>query len=194
MAETEMTDLNHGRLGRRTLVDDKSAWDGWSDCVCPGSQSDRVRRSSQSEGGRRKRYPLCSQRDRDGFSRSAQLILRSVPSLRASANLSRRINLISPVRAPGKTISVFPNFSLAARPKSLLYPPPSRPTQRGVAQRHERGAGCDGRGCADGRSARRRTAKACGPDIAVLVSSLARRRARRRWQNSRSPGRARYKP
>jgi hypothetical protein len=30
---------------------------------------------------------------------------------------------------PSRNISVFPNFSLAAWPKSLLNPPPSRPTR-----------------------------------------------------------------
>jgi hypothetical protein len=39
-----------------------------------------------------------------------------------------------------------------------------------------------------------RTAKTCGPDASVLASSRRRQLRRRRWQESRSPGRARYKP
>jgi hypothetical protein len=38
-----------------------------------------------------------------------------------------------------------------------------------------------------------RTAKSCGPDAAVLASSLREVSRRRRWQKSRSPGRARSK-
>jgi hypothetical protein len=56
--------------------------------------------------------------------------------------------------------------------------------QRGVAQRHERGAGCGGRGCAFGRRALRRTEKSCGPDTPTLVSSLRMQVRRRRWQES----------
>ena len=42
----------------------------------------------------------------------------------------------------------------------------------------------------------KRTAKACGPDVAVLASMLLEATAFRalRRQKSRSPGRARYKP
>jgi hypothetical protein len=39
-----------------------------------------------------------------------------------------------------------------------------------------------------------RTAKSCGPGAAVLASSWREVSRRRRWQESRSPGRARYKP
>src|SRR6201988_3187719 len=47
----------------------------------------------------------------------------------------------------------------------------SRPTQRGGSRRHERGAGCGGRGGAlDGRGLQR-TPKTCGPDTPTLVSS-----------------------
>ena len=45
-------------------------------------------------------------------------------------------------------------------------------------------AGCDGRVGVLRRSARMRTAKACGPDLPTLGSSLARRFARRRWLSS----------
>src|SRR5512140_3248697 len=39
-----------------------------------------------------------------------------------------------------------------------------------------------------------RTEKSCGPDAPTLASSLAEVSARRRWQESRSPGRVRRKP
>ena len=39
--------------------------------------------------------------------------------------------------------------------------------------RHERGAECGGRGCAQGRTALKRTAKSCGPDASTLGSSFA---------------------
>ena len=44
------------------------------------------------------------------------------------------------------------------------------------------------------RTRRKRTAKSCGPDAAVLASSRAEVSARRQWQKSRSLGRARSKP
>jgi hypothetical protein len=49
-------------------------------------------------------------------------------------------NLSSPFR---KNILIF------RRPKSVVYPPPSRPTRGAVRDRHGRGAGCGGRGWAD---------------------------------------------
>jgi hypothetical protein len=39
-----------------------------------------------------------------------------------------------------------------------------------------------------------RTEKSCGPDASTLASSLRSRRCKRRWQESRSPGRSRRKP
>jgi hypothetical protein len=44
--------------------------------------------------------------------------------------------------------------------------------QRGVAQRHQRGAGCGGRGSARRRTALTRTEKSCGPDASTPASSL----------------------
>ena len=51
-------------------------------------------------------------------------------------------------------------------------------------------------GSADKRTARERTAKMCGPDVAVLASMHLEATAFRalRRQKSRSPGRSRYKP
>jgi hypothetical protein len=70
------------------------------------------------------------------------------------------------------------------RRANQIYNSPRPVPQRGVAQRHERGAGCGGRGCAFGRRALRRTEKSCGPDAATLVSSLRMQVRRRRWQES----------
>src|SRR5882757_10076939 len=64
-----------------------------------------------------------------------------------------------------KNISVFPK----CKSVYILCRPVS---QRGVAQRHGRGAGCGGRGWCQRRGCRMRTAKSCGPDAAVLASSL----------------------
>jgi hypothetical protein len=61
-------------------------------------------------------------------------VLQNNPSGKSLGSL--RDGLSSPFR---KNILVFRNG------ESVLYPQPSRPTQRGVAQRHERGAGCGGR-------------------------------------------------
>ena len=74
---------------------------------------------------------------------------------------------------------------------------------RGVGHRHERAVRCGGRETCARRARVTRTAKSCGPDAAVLASScvVAHRSfgssaisMRRRWQKSRSPGRARSKP
>ena len=71
-------------------------------------------------------------------------------------------NLSSPLC---KNISVFPKC------KSGYMNSHPVPQKRGVAQRHQRGAGCGGRGGALGRRALRRTAKTCGPDAPTLASS-----------------------
>src|SRR6202012_6011229 len=44
---------------------------------------------------------------------------------------------------------------------------------RGVRDRHKRGTGCGGRGCAFDERRVMRTAKSCGPDTPTLVSSCA---------------------
>jgi hypothetical protein len=44
--------------------------------------------------------------------------------------------------------------------------------KRGVAQRHQRGRGCDGRGRRGDECASQRTAKSCGPDAPTLASSF----------------------
>jgi hypothetical protein len=70
------------------------------------------------------------------------------------------------------------------RRANQIYNSPRPVPQRGVAQRHERGAGCGGRGCAFGRRALKRTEKSCGPDAPTLASSLRMQVRRRRWQES----------
>src|SRR6476659_3683537 len=70
------------------------------------------------------------------------------------------------------------------------------PTRGALAIVTNVGRGCGGRESCDRRARLKRTAKTCGPDVAVLASmhpwaiafgALGR-------QKSRSPGRARYKP
>jgi hypothetical protein len=62
----------------------------------------------------------------------------------------------------------------------------SRPAQRGVGRRHDEGRGCGGRGM---RKARRmtRTAKACGPDTPLLVSSSRKAKSRSGATVARKP-------
>src|SRR5437762_8213903 len=50
-----------------------------------------------------------------------------------------------PYQAEGECFR-FSETVLDPTPKSPLYPPPSRPAERGVGHRHERGTGCGGRG------------------------------------------------
>jgi hypothetical protein len=45
------------------------------------------------------------------------------------------------------------------------------PDERGARERHERAVGCGGRRWRERRARLRRTAKSCGPDVAVLASS-----------------------
>jgi hypothetical protein len=61
------------------------------------------------------------------------------------------------------------NISLYPKGKSRLRIRPSHPTRGADHDRHERAVGCGGR---EVRKTRRmtRTAKACGPDVAVLAS------------------------
>src|SRR5207249_6557340 len=56
---------------------------------------------------------------------------------------------------------------------SPITPPVSR-QMRGARDRHERAVRCDGRRWRDRRTRRKRTAKSCGPDAAVLALSCAR--------------------
>ena len=55
--------------------------------------------------------------------------------------------------------------------QGYIHPHPV-PPRGAYHDRHERGTGSDGRGSCDRRSRRTRTAKACGPDVAVLASML----------------------
>jgi hypothetical protein len=52
----------------------------------------------------------------------------------------------------------------------IRHPVPIRGAYR---DRHERGAGCGGRGGASDEGAGLRTAKSCGPDAPMLASSFA---------------------
>src|SRR6476659_8939986 len=70
------------------------------------------------------------------------------------------------------------------------------PTRGALAIVTNEGRGCGGRRSCDRRARQTRTAKACGPDVAVLASMHLEATAFRapRRQKSRSPGRSRYKP
>src|SRR5258705_7563079 len=56
--------------------------------------------------------------------------------------------------------------------KSALGLPPSRPNRGAARDRHERGAGCDGRGSARDERGLMRTAKSCRSDAPMPASSL----------------------
>ena len=85
------------------------------------------------------------------------------------------------------------NISLSPPGKSRAHQLPSCSAKRGVGHRHERGTGSGGRGCAfdERRGCVRRRRVVLTPRCWRQVGGKSRRR---RWQESRSPGRARYKP
>jgi len=66
--------------------------------------------------------------------------------------------------------------------QSYTFARPAR--ERGVGHRHERWAGCGGRGGVARRAARKRTAKSCGPDASTLASSWRWLIRWRWWQKS----------
>jgi hypothetical protein len=84
---------------------------------------------------------------------------------------------------------------LRRNPKSLLYPPPSRPTEGRLAIVTDAGRDAvDADGAAD-ESTSLRTAKSCGPDAPTLASSWRKATfANDGGKQARSPRRARRKP
>jgi hypothetical protein len=66
------------------------------------------------------------------------------------------------------------NIPLRRTPKSLLYPPPSRPTEGRLAIVTDAGRDAVDAGCASDEGADLRTAKSCGPDAPTLASSSRR--------------------
>jgi hypothetical protein len=77
---------------------------------------------------------------------AARELESAVRHLREKPDLSRRIKLIRAVQTGFENISVFPNFLLAAWPKSPLnsrHPVPLRGALRNVINA---GRGCGGRG------------------------------------------------
>src|ERR1700736_5563500 len=108
---------------------------------------------------------------------------RSAPSLICPSGCSA-----TPVSSPSRK-----NIPVLSLPKSLLYPPPFRPTEgrHAIVTAAGRDA-VDADSAADERRVRR-TAKSCGPDAPTLVSSW-RVSADDGGKQARSPGRARRKP
>src|SRR3954465_4712125 len=104
----------------------------------------------------------------------------------------------------GKSLPIYGNCVKPQNEKYFAFPegqirtisPPSRPAQRASAVVTTRdGDAVDAKAAID-ETRPTRTAKACGPDVAVLASmhpeAIASGALRR--QKSRSSGRARYKP
>jgi hypothetical protein len=88
---------------------------------------------------------------------------------------------------------IFKNISVPARPKSNLYPLPSRPTEGRIAIVTDAGRDAVDADGAKDESAGSRTAKSCGPDASTPASSW-REIADDGDKQARSPGRARRKP
>jgi hypothetical protein len=98
-----------------------------------------------------------------------------------------RSKLIQVCPAPCAKISLF-RFS---ENRDLILSVPLR--HEGRTRRHERGAECGGRECADRRTARLRTAMSCGPGapMQALSPSKAESFAKATVANAGSPGRTR---
>jgi hypothetical protein len=86
--------------------------------------------------------------------------------LRETGDLSSLINVIWVVQSLCEKNSAF----LVGQIISTSSPRPAS-TIGAFRDRHERGAGCGGRGRAFDEWRVRRTAKSCGPDISTLMSS-----------------------
>src|SRR4029453_6325668 len=86
----------------------------------------------------------------------------------ACDKLARRANQSKPVQPLLQKY-----FASAETQISRITPPVSR-QMRDARDRHERAVRCDGRKWRDRRTRRMRTAKSCGPDVAVLAPSSLR--------------------
>ena len=85
------------------------------------------------------------------------------------------------------TLFRFSEINLTPTPNQRHYSAVP-PRQEGRTRRHDREAGCDGRGGDAGRASSARTAKACGPDLPTLrPSSRAYEACGRRGQESPVP-------
>jgi len=129
-------------------------------CPTPGSGCIRLRYSKSAKSGGR--CLIRSPHGTPGVTESIAIVSR--PG-RTGQLVCRRANQQKPVQPPLQKYFCFPKC------KSGYMNSHPVPHKRGVAQRHQRGAGCGGRGGALGRRALRRTAKSCGPDTPTLVSS-----------------------
>jgi hypothetical protein len=99
---------------------------------------------------------------------------------------ARAAQLICPTGCLANLLSspLCKNISLHRLVDTALLIPPSHPTRGAYRDRHGRGAGCGGRGCALDEWRLMRTAKSCGPDAPTLASSWRKRFRWRRWQTS----------
>jgi hypothetical protein len=114
------------------------------------------------------RTPVNKKRTRSDDERPSTLLQQSSKRGRTSAepagpNHFRFTEIVSSPKVK--------NISLFQKPKSGLYPFPSRPAQRGVGHRRNEGRGAVDAAVAIDDRGRSRTAKTCGPDAAVLASS-----------------------
>jgi hypothetical protein len=110
-----------------------------------------------------------------------------------------------PSELPGRQItssSLARNLSIPSRKNIPLNPSGKSTLRLRLSHPHEGrlaivtdvAVRCGGRDSHERRTWPARTAKSCGPGAPMLASSRVERSARRRWQESRSPGRARRKP
>jgi hypothetical protein len=168
------------------------------------------RRNLKGEVGGRMAAGRIDESERD-FLRHADPGFRCARPIQRTAKrglrrLARKRNLANEVRQSNPTGNHFRFTEMMSSPKIKnisLFQKGNRwhdsavsPDKRGARDRLERAVGCGGRKSCDGRAWLVRTAKTCGPDAAALASSSEEANASegRRWQKSRSPGRARYKP
>ena len=103
----------------------------------------------------------------------------------------RQINPTSKSVKPVQPLSQ--KYSASAETQITPITPPVSRQMRDARDRHERAVRCDGRGWRAGRTRLMRTVKSCGPDArgAGIKSRRSESFSGRRWQKSRSPGRAR---
>jgi len=99
------------------------------------------------------------------------MVRRNSPQMRNYASRPGKSVASPNSEKAARQISEFRKFRLPTDPNHSTDSPRPVP-QRGVGQRHQRGAGCGGRGSARDERGLMRTAKSCGSDAPMLASSL----------------------